>query len=103
MASNDTGMEAAMSSMMPETADEVSRKLRSWLEIAAKADASKHIIQEDGTMVDELFVLLHLVLLFFTVAAAAAPATTRRLLLEARVGLLRKILAEFEKREKEGK
>ena len=97
-------VEATIADKMPVSADELRGKLELWIEAAQDNNAAKHIIQADGAMADDLFVLLQLVWVYFGFAELHAKSTTELLLCKARAHLLSVVVNEFEKREKqEGK
>lgn len=78
---------------MPATCDELRRRLGLWIEIARNDDAARHIVQSDGSMADDLFVLLQLVYVFLGLAGHYAESTSDMILAGARKHILRTLAA----------
>ena len=96
----EAAVEAAIGDKLPETPDELARRLKLWIEAAASNDAAKHIIQADGAMADELFALLQQMYVFLLLANVNARSTATLLLCKARAVLVRECAGEFEKASK---
>ena len=77
---------------MPATCDELRRRLGLWIEIAQNDDAARHIVQPDGSMADDLFVLLQLVCVFLKLADHYAGSTSNMILACARKHILRTLV-----------
>lgn len=82
---------------MPATCDELRRRLGLWIEIAQGDDAARHIVKADGTMVDDLFVLLQLVYVYLELAGYYAETTSNTILAGARKHILRSLVAALKK------
>ncbi len=87
VALNDVGI--AIRDKMPATCDELRRRIGLWIEIAQNNDAARHIVQADGSMADDLFVLLQLVYVFLELAGHYAESTSNMILAGARKHILR--------------
>lgn len=87
VAQNDVGI--AIRDKMPATCDELRRRIGLWIEIAQNNDAARHIVQADGSMADDLFVLLQLVYVFLELAGHYAESTSNMILAGARKHILR--------------
>ncbi len=85
---NDVGI-ATIRDKMPATCDELRRRLGLWIEIAKEDDAARHIIAADGSMNDDLFVLLNLVYVYMELAGYYAESTSNTILTGARKHILR--------------
>lgn len=81
----------AIEAKMPATCDELRRRIGLWIEIAQNDDAARHIVQADGSMADDLFVLLQLVYVFMELAGYYAESTSDMILAGARKHILRKL------------
>lgn len=81
----------AIGDKMPATCDELRRRLGLWIEIAQDDDAARHILQADGSMADDLFVLLQLVYVYLELAGHYAESTSNMILAGARKHILRKL------------
>ena len=81
----------AIEAKMPATCDELRRRIGLWIEIAQNDDAARHIVQADGSMADDLFVLLQLVYVFLELAGHYAESTCDTILSAARLRILRKL------------
>lgn len=81
----------AIEAKMPATCDELRRRIGLWIEIAQNDDAARHIVQADGSMTDDLFVLLQLVYVFMELAGYYAESTSNMILAGARKHILRKL------------
>ena len=79
----------AIDAKMPATCDELRRRLGLWIEIAQNDDAARHIVQSDGSMADDLFVLLQLVYVYLELAGHYAGSTSDMILAGARKHILR--------------
>lgn len=90
----------AIGAKMPATCDELRRRLGLWIRIATENDAARHIVQADGAMNDDLFVLLQLVYVYMELAGYYAESTTNMILDGARKHILRTLVAALEKEEK---
>ena len=86
-------VEIAIRDKMPATCDELRRRIGLWIEIAQNDDAARHIVQADGSMVGDLFVLLQLVYVYLELAGHYAKSTADMILAGARKHILR-ILAD---------
>lgn len=86
-------VEIAIRDKMPATCDELRRRLGLWIEIAQNDDAARHIVQSDGSMADDLFVLLQLVYVFLELAGNYAESTSNMILAGARKHILRTLAA----------
>ena len=84
---------------MPATCDELRRRLGLWIEIAQNDDAARHIVQADGTMADDLFVLLQLVYVYLELAGHYAESTSNMILAGARKHILRVLADTLEKQQ----
>jgi len=82
---------------MPATCDELRRRLGLWIEIAQKDDAARHIVQADGSMDADLFVLLQLVYVYMELAGYYAESTSNMILAGARKHILRTLVAALKK------
>lgn len=82
-------VEIAIRDKMPATCDELRRRIGLWIEIAQNNDAARHIVQADGSMADDLFVLLQLVYVFLELAGHYAESTSNMILAGARKHILR--------------
>lgn len=87
VAPND--VEIAIRDKMPATCDELRRRIGLWIEIAQNNDAARHIVQADGSMADDLFVLLQLVYVSLELAGHYAESTSNMILAGARKHILR--------------
>ena len=81
--------EIAIRAKMPATCDGLRRLIGLWIEIAQNDDAARHIVQADGTMADDLFVLLQLVYVYLELAGHYAESTSNMILAGARKHILR--------------
>lgn len=90
----------AIEDKMPATCDELRRRLGLWIEIAKEDDAARHIVQTDGSMSDDLFVLLQLVYVYMELAGYYAGATSNAILAGARKHILRSLVAALKQEEK---
>lgn len=90
---HDVGI--AISDKMPATCDELRRRLGLWIEIAQGDDAARHIVQADGSMADDLFVLLQLVYVYMELAHYYAESTSNAILAGARKHILRRLVDAF--------
>lgn len=88
----------AIDAKIPATCDELRRRLGLWIETARNDDAARHIVQADGSMADDLFVLLQLVYVYLKLAGLYAESTSNLILAGARKHILRK-LADARKEE----
>ena len=88
---NDVGI--AIGDKMPATCEELRRRLGLWIEIAQGDDAAKHIVKADGSMSDDLFVLLQLVYVYMELAGYYAESTSNMILAGARKHILRTLAA----------
>ena len=88
---NDVGI--AIGDKLPATCDELRRRLGLWIEIAKEDDAARHIVQADGSMNDDLFVLLQLVYVYMELAGYCAESTSNTILARARMHILRTLAA----------
>jgi len=79
----------AIEAKMPATCDELRRRIGLWIEFAQNDDAARHIVQADGSMADDLFVLLQLVYVFLQLAGMYAGSTSNMILACARKHILR--------------
>ena len=96
----EAAVEAALGAKLPEMPDELARRLKLWIEAAASNDAAKYIIQADGAMADELFVLLQLMYVFLLLADVNARSTATLLLCKARGVLVSECAGKLEKASK---
>lgn len=87
----------AIGDKMPATCDELRRRLGLWIEIAQENDAARHIIKADGSMDDNLFVLLQLVYVYMELASYYAESTSNMILAGARNHILRELAAALKK------
>ena len=78
----------AIEAKMPATCDELRRRIGLWIEIAQNDYAARHIVQADGPMADELFVLLQLVYVYLELAGHYAESTSDMILAGARKHIL---------------
>jgi len=92
---NDVGI--AIGDKLPATCDELRRRLGLWIEIAKEDDAARHIVQADGSMNDDLFVLLQLVYVYMELAGYCAESTSNTILARARMHILRTLAAALKK------
>ena len=76
---------------------ELRRRLGLWIEIAQGDDAAKHIVKADGSMDDDLFVLLQLVYVYMELAGYYAESTSNTILAGARKHILRTLVAALKK------
>ena len=83
----------AIGDKMPATCEELRRRLGLWIEIAQENDALQHIVKADGSMVDDLFVLLQLVYVYLELASYYAESTSNTILAGARKHILRTLAA----------
>lgn len=81
----------AIEPKMPATCDELRRRIGLWIEIGRNDDAAQHIVQADGSMADDLFVLLQLVYVYLELAGHYAESTSNMILAGARKHILRKL------------
>lgn len=95
---NDVGI--AIRDKMPATCDELRRKLGLWIEIAQEDDAARHIVKADGSMDDDLFVLLQLVYVYMELAGYYAESTSNTILANARKHILRALAAALKQERK---
>lgn len=86
-------VEIAIRDKMPATCDELRRRLGLWIDIAKENDAARHIVQADGSMNDDLFVLLQLVYVYMELAGYCAESTSNAILAGARKHILRTLAA----------
>lgn len=84
---------ATIRDKMPATCDELRRRLGLWIDIAEKNDAARHIVMADGSMNDDLFVLLQLVYVYMELAGYYAESTSNKILTGARMHILRTVAA----------
>lgn len=90
-------VKSAIREKMPATCDELRRRLGLWIEIAKNDDAGRYIVQADGSMADDLFVLLQLVYVYLELAGHYAGSTSDMILAGARKHILRTLAAALEK------
>lgn len=81
----------AIDAKIPATCDALRRRIGLWIEIAQNDDAARHIVQADGSMADDLFVLLQLVYAYLKLAGHYAESTSDMILAVARKHILRKL------------
>ena len=92
----------AIDAKMPATCDELRRRLGLWIETAQNDDAARHIVQADGSMADDLFVLLQLVYVYLELAGLYAESTSNLMILAgARRHILRKLADALKEETKE--
>ena len=94
---------ATIRDKMPATCDELRRRLGLWIEIAQENDAARHIVAANGSMNDDLFVLLNLVYVYMELADYFAEATCNTILAVARKHILRTLAHALKQGEKGGK
>ncbi len=82
---------------MPESPKALMQRLKLWIDIATETDAAKHIISEDGSMNDDLFVLLQLLYVFVNALSIYAETTSNLCLTRARRHILLTLEAELKK------
>ena len=87
----------AIGDKMPATCDELRRRLGLWIEIAQENDALQHIVKADGSMADDLFLLLQLVYVYLELAGYYAETTSNTILAGARKHILRTLVAALKK------
>ena len=87
----------AIGDKMPATCDELRRRLGLWIEVAQENDAARHIVKADGSMDDDLFVLLQLVYVYMELAGYYAESTSNMILRGARNHILRELAAALKK------
>ena len=87
----------AIGDKMPATCEELRRRLGLWIEIAKEDDAARHIVKADGSMDDDLFVLLQLVYVYMELAGYYAESTSNMILRGARKHILRQLAAALKK------
>ena len=90
----------AIDAKMPTTCDELRRRLGLWIETAQNDDAARHIVQADGSMADDLFVLLQLVYVYLELAGLYAESTSNMILAGARRHILRTLAAALKEETK---
>ena len=90
----------AIDAKIPATCDELRRRIGLWIEIAQNDDAARHIVQADGSMADDLFVLFQLVYVFLELAGSYAESTCDTILSAARLRILRKLVDALKKETK---
>ena len=83
----------AIGDKMPATCDELRRRLRLWIEIAKEDDAARDIVKTDGSMDDDLFVLLQLIYVYMEIAGHYDESTSNAILASARKHILRTLVA----------
>lgn len=86
-------VEIAIGAKMPATCDELRRRIGLWIELAQNDDAARHIVQADGSMADDLFVLLQLAYVYLELAGHYAGSTSDMILAGARKHILRTLAA----------
>lgn len=97
-------VEATIADKMPDSVDELRGKLKLWIEAAQDNNAAKQIIQADGSMADDLFVLLQLVWVYLGFSELYAKSTTELLLCKSRAHLSNVVVNIFEAfKKQEGK
>ncbi len=89
----------AIEAKMPATCDELRRRIGLWIEIAQNDDAARHIVQADGSMADDLFVLLQQVYVFLVLLGYYAESTSNMILACARKHILRKLADALKKQQ----
>ena len=82
---------------IPESPKALMKRLSLWLNVARETDAAKIIISEDGSMNDDLFVLLQLLYVFVNALSIYAETTSTLCLMRARRHILRICEAELNK------
>ncbi len=92
-------VEIAIRDKMPATCDELRLRIGLWIEIAQNDDAARHIVQADGSMADDLFVLLQLVYVYLELAGHYAESTSNMILAGARKHILRTLADAFKEQQ----
>lgn len=90
-------LKCSIEDKMPESPKALMQRLELWIDIATETDAAKHIISEDGSMNDDLFVLLQLLYVFVKALSIYAETTSTLCLTRARRHILLILEAELKK------
>ena len=98
---NDVGI--VTGDKMPATCEELRRRLGLWIKIGLENDAAQHIVNADGSMDEDLFVLLQLVYVYMELAGYYAESTSNMILAGARKYILRELRAALKRQGKGGK
>ncbi len=90
-------LKCSIGDTMPESPYALMQRLSLWLNFARETDAAKYIISEDGSMNDDLFVLLQLLYVFVNALSIYAETTSNLCLTRARRHILLTLEAELKK------
>ena len=90
-------LKCTISDKMPETPKALMQRLKLWIDVATETDAAKHLISEDGSMNDDLFVLLQLLYVYVKTLNIYAETTSTLCLTSARRNILLILEAELKK------
>lgn len=95
-------LKCSIGDKMPESPKALMQRLKLWIDIATETDAAKYTISEDGSMNDDLIVLLQLLCVFVNALSIYAETTSTLCLTRARRHILLICEAEL-KKAKDGK
>ena len=91
--------------VLPRTCRTMADRLEAWLDVGSKGHQESAILDQDGTMNDELFALITLARVYFELAGSSRESWQNLCLLEARHAILAAVRKNIESNanQKEGK
>ena len=88
----EKAMQAHIEMVLPRTCRAMADRLAAWLNVALKDHQESAILNQDGTMNDELFSLITLARVYFELAGSSRESWQNLCLLEARRTVLAAVL-----------
>ena len=101
----EKAMQAHIEKVLPRTCRAMSDMLEAWLDVGLKGHQESAILNQDGTMNDEMFALITLASAYFKLAGSSRESWQNLCLLEARRAVLAAVRESIESNanQKEGK
>ena len=101
----EKAMQAHIEMVLPRTCRAMADRLEAWLDVGLKGHQESAILNQDGTLNDELFSLIMLARVYFELAGSSRESWQNLCLLEARRTVLAAVLESIESNanQKEGK
>lgn len=98
-------MQAHIEMVLPRTCRAMADRLEAWLDVGQKGHQESAILNQDGTLNDDLFSLIMLARVYFELAGSSRESWQNLCLLEARRTVLAAVLEIIESNanQKEGK
>ena len=86
-------IEEHLESVLPRTCSMLAARLREWLDVSVTSHSEAAILASDGSLNDEAYALIQFARVFIEQVNLHAGETANLILLQARVGIMRHVMA----------